>query len=68
MDKYLKFYNTPEKYEFLRKRSPRFEAHQNGKPSSEKLGSDVTFQIRKFADYGIVEYVATGEDTGDMVL
>jgi hypothetical protein len=43
MDKYLKFYNTPEKYEFLRKRSPRYEAHQNGKPSSEKLGSDVTF-------------------------
>ena len=68
MDKYLRFYNTPEAYGKKRERSKRRKAYDEGKPSSEKLGSDVKFQLRKFAEYGTVKYEPTSQATGDIVL
>jgi hypothetical protein len=58
MDKYLRFYNTPEAYGKKRERSKRRKAHNEGKPSSDHLDSDVKFKLRKFADYGTVKYEA----------
>ena len=68
MDKYLRFYNTPEAYGKKRERSKRRKAFDEGKPSSEKLATDVKFKLRKFADYGTVKYEAAGEETRDIVL
>ena len=68
MDTYLRFYNTPEAYGKKRERSKRRKAHDEGKPSSDYLDSDVKFKLRKVADYGTVKYEAACKDTGDIVL
>ena len=68
MDKYLRFYNTPEVYAKKRERSKRKKAYDEGKPSSEKLECDVKFKLREFGEYGTVKYEPNSKETGDIVL
>ena len=68
MDKYLRFYNTPEAYPKKRERSKRRKALDEGKPSCEELGTYIKFTLRKYSDYGTVKYEPTSEETGDIVL
>lgn len=56
MDKYLRFYNSPQAYGKKRERSKRRKDYDQGKPSSQFLGTDIKFILRKYADYGTVQY------------
>ena len=62
------FYNSPQAYNKKRERSKRRKAYDQGNPSSEYLGADIKFILRKYADDGTVSYQVGSPSLGALIL